>query len=195
MLATGASISRLHNLECNPSNSTEDDDDEWVGAALTVFTCALSAFGGVYHELLLKTDATTHSLHLQNLLVYSWGVVINGIAPVWNDDVALKGGLLHGYSVTVWALVINNAFNGLAISSIVKHLNSIVKCFAHTCSMILSMIIETCLQLNLLAPSQPLSVIVVASSMYLYVHDSKKVERIDDDVAAIGLVVETDSLR
>jgi hypothetical protein len=37
----------------------------------------LSALGGVYSERLMKHDAKLHSLHLQNMLLYGWGVLFN----------------------------------------------------------------------------------------------------------------------
>ena len=77
-------------------------------------------------------------------LLYSWGVVFNGVA-LWARDreaIATAGGLLQGYVPIVWLLIINNALVGLAISAILKFANNLVRVFAHTAAMLLTMFLE-----------------------------------------------------
>ena len=57
-----------------------------------VVTCLLSALGGVYSERLMKHDAKSHSIHLQNMLLYAWGILFNLLtllgsqaSRVWSD--------------------------------------------------------------------------------------------------------------
>ena len=61
--------------------------------------CFNSAFAGVYSELLLKKDGSLHSIHLQNMLLYSWGILFNGVALFVKDRERLAAhGLFDGYS-------------------------------------------------------------------------------------------------
>ena len=87
----------------------------WIGVLAALVACLLSALGGVYSEKLLKKDGQMHSIHLQNMLLYSWGILFNGFALVTRDGARVyQMGLMHGYSGVVWVMLTNNAFNGLA---------------------------------------------------------------------------------
>jgi UDP-sugar transporter A1/2/3 len=48
------------------------------GLLLSVASSLLSALGGIYSEKLLKGRAST-SIHWQNIQLYVWGVLFNGI--------------------------------------------------------------------------------------------------------------------
>ena len=90
------------------SSAADSISGAWLGSIAALVTCVLSAFGGVYSELLLKKDGNLHSIHLQNALLYSWGVLFNGLALVLKDRHAIveKGGLFSGYSFIVILLII-----------------------------------------------------------------------------------------
>ena len=55
---------------------------------------------------------------------------------------SLAGGLLQGYQPIVWLLIVNNTLVGLAISAILKFANNLVRVFAHTAAMLLTMFLE-----------------------------------------------------
>ena len=174
----------------------------FIGVSVALFACLNSAFGGVYSELLLKKDGSLHSIHLQNLLLYAWGVLFNFIGLLVKDhELVFSSGIFSGYSAAVWTLVLNNgksaaaiaqrrlhssstgsilgvahrrilthvdsptalafsssppphillasswpppraALNGLAISAILKFADNIVRVFAHTAAMLLTMVLE-----------------------------------------------------
>lgn len=115
----------------------------WIGVAVALFACFNSAFAGVYSELLLKKDGSLHSIHLQNMMLYGWGIGFNAIALYVKDgEWMVNNGIFAGYSPTVWLLVTNNALNGLAISAILKFADNIVRVFAHTAAMMLTMVLE-----------------------------------------------------
>jgi len=140
-----------------------------IGVAAAVLTCVLSAFGGVYSERLMKQDARAHSIHLQNMLLYLWGVGFNLLALVGGDGGRiLQSGLVDGYTLTVWLLVLNNALNGLAISAILKYTDNIVRVFAHAAAMMLTMILEVGLFGATPTPQLLISATVVACAVYLY---------------------------
>jgi len=134
-----------------------------------VLTCVLSALGGVYSERLMKDDGSVHSIHLQNLLLYAWGFGFNGLALLGKDGRAIQHqGFFQGYTALVWLLVLNNAFNGLAISAILKFTDNIVRVFAHAAAMLLTMLLEvTCFGASP-TPQLIISATVVSCSVYLY---------------------------
>ena len=81
----------------------------FIGVAVALLACLNSAFGGVYSELLLKKDGSLHSIHLQNMLLYAWGVLFNCIGLLIKDhDLVFSKGIFAGYSASVWTLVLNN---------------------------------------------------------------------------------------
>ena len=49
------------------------------------------------------------------------------------------------YTPLVWAVVLNNACNGLAISAVLKYTDNIVRVFAHAAAMLLTMAVEVVL--------------------------------------------------
>ena len=140
-----------------------------IGVAAAVLTCVLSALGGVYSERLMKHDAKIHSIHLQNMLLYLWGVGFNAAALLGSDLRRLfNAGLLQGYTPMVWLLVLNNALNGLAISAILRYTDNIVRVFAHAAAMMLTMILEVGLFGASPTPQLLISATVVGCSVYLY---------------------------
>jgi len=150
----------------------ESDDvggGAFIGVLLALLACFNSSFAGVYSELLLKKDGNLHSIHLQNILLYSWGVVFNGIAVAIKDQKIIgEQGVFGGYTFTVWMLVLNNALNGLAISAILKFADNIVRVFAHTASMVLTMALEVLFLDEPFSPELCVAVTIVACSTYLY---------------------------
>jgi UDP-galactose transporter len=150
LLAAGAAVSQFPIClqVCDEAGELEDSigaQTAIIGAAVALVACVLSAFGGVYSELLLKKDGALHSIHLQNLLLYGWGVIFNSLALLVKDRERIaSGGLLQGYSPIVLLLIANNACVGLAISAVLKFANNLVRVFAHTASMLLTMVLETC---------------------------------------------------
>ena len=72
------------------------------------------------------------------------------------------------YSQVVWLLVLNNAFNGLAISAILKYTDNIVRVFAHAAAMMLTMALEIFLFGAPPTPQLLISATVVACAVYLY---------------------------
>lgn len=73
LLACGAAVSQF---PICPSVCNEEGEEvsmfstagAWLGAIVALLACLLSAFGGVYSELLLKKDGKLHSIHLQNMV-------------------------------------------------------------------------------------------------------------------------------
>jgi len=150
-------------------SSSSPPSSAWIGVLVALLACLNSAFAGVYSEMLLKKDGSLHSIHLQNMLLYTWGVLFNAIGLLVKDSEHLAAkGLFGGYTAAVWLLVTNNALNGLAISAILKFANNIVRVFAHTMAMMLTMILEVLFVSAPLSPQLCVSITVVSCSTFLY---------------------------
>jgi len=80
----------------------------------------------------------------------------------------LRDGLLQGYTPIVWTLVLNNAFNGLAISAILRYTDNIVRVFAHAAAMMLTMALEVGLFGASPTPQLLISATVCGCAVYLY---------------------------
>ena len=99
----------------------------------------------------------------------SWGVLFNATALFFKDRERIEsGGLLQGYTPIVLVLILNNACVGLAISAILKFANNLVRVFAHTAAMLLTMVLEVALMGAHLSPQLVTSIVIVSSSTYLY---------------------------
>ncbi len=167
LLACGTAVSQLNSDSCDARLVTKSTS---IGLACAVLTCLLSALGGVYSERLMKHgEHASHSIHLQNMLLYVWGVGFNSLTLLGTDGRRiLSGGLLQGYTPVVWALIANNAFNGLAISAVLKYTDNIVRVFAHAAAMLLTMALEVLLFGATPTPQLLVSATVVACAVYLY---------------------------
>ena len=139
-------------------------DASWVGSLLALFSCMMSAFGGIYSEVLLKKDGSKHSIHLQNAMLYACGALFNSMGVAANK----RGPLLQGYSPAVVVLIFSNALGGLAISAVLKFADNMARVFAHAAATLASMAIETALLAQAAPLSLVLSAVVVLASTYIY---------------------------
>ena len=157
--------------------------DAVVGALATVASCLLSSFAGVYSELLLKKDGNLHSIHLQNLMLYAWGVVLNLIGLVWIDgNIVLSRGVFYGYNQWTWGLLVNNAFAGLAISAVLKYADNIVRVFAHTGATVITATIGVLLMGEPATLQLPLAIGIVAASTTAYASEGSAKPKPSDRV-------------
>lgn len=147
-------------------------NDVAVAVFATLASSVLSSLAGVYNELLLKRDGKLHSLHLQNSLLYAWGVVFNLVGLfAFDGKNVMKNGFFDGYDTAVVVLIANNAATGLSISVILKLCDNIVRVFAHTGAMVITAFIETAFMNIPMTPQLPLSIVIVASSSVVYAAD------------------------
>jgi UDP-galactose transporter len=180
VLACGAAVSQIPACVCGDSNIRDanlsalptgdrDASTEYIGGLCTMLTCFLSAFAGVYSELLLKKDGRLHPIHLQNQLLYAWGILFNSLALFAHDREAIqRSGLFKGYTAGVWLLILNNALVGLVISAIFKFANNIVRVFAHTGAMVITMVLETLVDTMPFSAKLVVSVTIVGAATFLY---------------------------
>mmetsp|Transcript_89712 Transcript_89712/g.192294 ORF Transcript_89712/g.192294 Transcript_89712/m.192294 type:complete len:334 (+) Transcript_89712:158-1159(+) len=166
-LACGTAMSQLPKCSLTGSDR-EQQYSSLSGLTLSMMSCVLSAFGGIYSEKLLKSDIK-ESIHLQNLQLYSWGIVFNLVGMLTHDsEVLLQSGFFSGYNGWTYAVVANNALNGLAISAILKYADNIARVYAHACAMLLTMACSVILFDQSPTPQLVIAIGVVGASAVQY---------------------------
>ena len=166
---SGAQYLALVTLACGTATSQIPSAAHPLGHAsvhgliLSLVSCALSAFGGIYSEKLLKNRPSA-SIHWQNMQLYAWGVAFNALGFAIKDGGSLANGWSTGYeSGWPWAVVLCNACNGLAISAVLKFADNIARVYAHAIAMVATMLVSVRL---FAAPITPLS-LPISPSPYL----------------------------
>ena len=166
---SGAQYLALVTLACGTATSQIPSAAHPLGHAsvhgliLSLVSCALSAFGGIYSEKLLKKRPSA-SIHWQNMQLYAWGVAFNALGFAIKDGGSLANGWSTGYeSGWAWAVVLCNACNGLAISAVLKFADNIARVYAHAIAMVATMLVSVRL---FAAPITPLS-LPISPSPYL----------------------------
>ena len=106
-----------------------------TGILLLTCYCFISGFSGVFSEYLLKKDMKL-SVHYQNGLLYSFGVIFNftlwffqGVSSFLSDPNWAVFNMLHGFNIYTWILILSQAACGVIMSLIMKHLSNMVRVF------------------------------------------------------------------
>eukprot|EP00106_Octopus_bimaculoides_P020425 XP_014787867.1 PREDICTED: probable UDP-sugar transporter protein SLC35A4 [Octopus bimaculoides] len=122
---------------------------------MIVLYCFISGLSGVYTEYILKQNSQS-SLHLQNILLYSFGIVLN--FGMWTIQASNhyeekdSFSLFKGYSIYTWIIIITQAVNGLIMSAVMKHASNITRLFIISCAMLITTVLSILifnLQLNI----------------------------------------------
>ena len=168
-LACGAAVSQL---STTLTDAVGYDEEVLIGSLATIASCLLSSFAGVYNEVLLKRNGQVHSIHLQNSLLYAWGVCFNciGLLILYHNELTERA-FFKGYTPLTWTLVLNNAFSGLAISAVLKFANNIVRIFAHAGAMTITAILGSAMFGHHVTSQLILSMILVTASTVSYASD------------------------
>lgn len=97
-----------------------------VGVMLLIVSCA--AIGNIYTQKVMQTNMN-QPLMLQNLLLYSWGLLFNGVN--WMQSMRTQSPI--GF-LTFWPLtsIVFNAIYGLTISVILKRFGAVTRTFINT---------------------------------------------------------------
>ncbi|KAJ7385456.1 hypothetical protein OS493_016540 [Desmophyllum pertusum] len=142
------------------NNSTDTGKHIYVttiGLLLMIVYCSMSGLAGISTEYILKRQYKL-SLHLQNTLMYLYGMIFNLSAYGLSAQHSLGSvhdtsvGFFRGYSKWTVVIIFCQAMNGLILSAVMKHSSNLIRLLIIACAMIvntaLSMAIFS-LQLNL----------------------------------------------
>ena len=171
---SGAQYLALVTLACGTATSQIPSAAHPLGHAsvhgliLSLVSCALSAFGGIYSEKLLKKRPSA-SIHWQNMQLYAWGVAFNALGFAIKDGGSLANGWSTGYeSGWAWAVVLCNACNGLAISAVLKFADNIARVYAHALAMVATMLVSVHLFAAPITPQLIIAIVLVGTSTLQY---------------------------
>lgn len=110
-----------------------------IGVVLALTGCSFQALSNVLDEMLMK-QRPQDSLMFQNLHMYFWGILVNGLCLFVKyqnvEKSAMHNGFFTGY--TGWALVIVffQSCGGLFISATMRFIDNIAVVHAHAASII-----------------------------------------------------------
>lgn len=152
--------------------------------ALVVFGAALGAVGGIACESLYKDEFHT-SIHLQNLQLYLFGAVANGMVVMFSSTTQSTNasGLdssrsaasrssptgLEGFTLTTWWVTVTLAMFGIVSSLLMKHLSNIAKVFNSAAGMVVVTIVSIVfLHTNVGLPFFLAAIVIVASLFSFY---------------------------
>ncbi|XP_073266797.1 CMP-sialic acid transporter 1 isoform X2 [Populus alba] len=142
LLAVGTTTSQVKG--CGEASCDSLFSAPIQGYMLGAVSACLSALAGVYTEFLMKKN--NDSLYWQNVQLYTFGSIFNMARLVLDD---YRGGyengswwqrLFNGYSITTWMVVLNLGSTGLLVSWLMKYADNIVKVYATSMAMLLTMV-------------------------------------------------------
>ncbi|NXX45525.1 S35A4 protein, partial [Tricholaema leucomelas] len=134
-----------------------------LGLLLLSLYCLISGLAAVYTEAILKAQALP--LSLQNLFLYSFGVLFNSLGYLWSGA---EGGFLQGFSPWVLLVVASQALNGLLMSVVMKHSSNITRLFIISCSILANALLSVALLQLQLTLFFFLAVCCLALALHLY---------------------------
>ncbi|XP_027697323.1 probable UDP-sugar transporter protein SLC35A4 [Vombatus ursinus] len=134
-----------------------------LGLLLLLLYCLISGLSSVYTELLMKRQRLP--LALQNLFLYSFGVLVNLGLYVGGGP---GPGLLEGFSAWAGLVVLSQALNGLLMSAIMKHGSSITRLFVVSSSLIVNAVLSSALLHLQLTAAFFLALLLIGLAVHLY---------------------------
>eukprot|EP00899_Mesostigma_viride_P021177 jgi/Mesvir1/29060/Mv18368-RA.1 len=113
-----------------------------LGYILGTVSATLAGLAGVYTEYLMKMN--DESLHWQNTQLYGCGLVLNAIYLGFHRWGSGNGysAIFEGYSFVTVAIVLNLAASGLVVSWLLKFADNIVKLYATSMAMVVTMVVS-----------------------------------------------------
>lgn len=138
LLTIGTTTSQIRG--CGESNCERMFSAPFEGYFLGLLSAFLSALAGVYTEFIMKKN--DESLYWQNVQLYGFGVLFNFLRLWMGGGWEKIWGMFDGYSIITWLVVINLGVTGLLVSWIMKYADNIVKVYATSMAMLLTMLLS-----------------------------------------------------
>ncbi|KAM4060136.1 nucleotide-sugar transporter [Hirsutella rhossiliensis] len=136
--------------------------------AVLFFQIFISASSGVYNQHLLKSSNT--SIHADNMLLYAFGAGINILCHIFifcltpNEPHFLQG----YHDIRAILVIVSHIFIGLAITSVLKYADAVVKCLATAVATGILLYISPMLFGSELGAFVPIGTIIVFFASCLY---------------------------
>lgn len=140
-----------------------------LGLVLVLVAVTISSCASVFTEWAFKRKGSCSFLW-QNLQLYIYGMLFNGIGLMVESEDISEHGFLHGYNGWTCAVIVVNCVGGISMGVILKYLDNIACVYSHAIAMMLTMLFS--ILFFSFSPSLEfgcgLSVLLI--SMYLYHH-------------------------
>lgn len=132
------------------------------------FQSFTSSFGGVYSEVLLKKDVEI-SLNVKNMYLYLFSMIFNSIFIIFfRPELLSTDTFLKGYSTITYVIVFVGALCGFSTALFLRHLNIIMKEYAHSGEMFMTAFLSYWLFGQELTPQLVASMLLVTVSVWQY---------------------------
>lgn len=184
VLLTTAGISNsLGNLvsDENLKDHANDVHVTLTGLSIMAIYCTVSAFAGIWTELIVKKQYEV-SIHQQNCMMYTFGVVFNLVAFLTTGTISSKSSsegipinvfwklkdLFHDFNTWVIVLLCSEVCGGLIMSAVMKHASNITRLFITSAAMVVTTLLSYALfsfQLNIYLIGS-LGLVIVALFLY-----------------------------
>ena len=110
--------------------------------AAVMLSRAVAAVAGISTEFLFKRRLDT-SIYLQNVQLYSFGVLTNLMILAMREPHRYnEGTFFEGFTPVVGGVIICAALQGMFVSAVIKHMSSLEKCFASGAAIFLNAMIS-----------------------------------------------------
>ena len=124
-------------------------------------------FAGVYFEKVLKGSSI--DIWTRNILLASYSIILGTIPVLTNDYEAVKeNGFFQYYNGWTFGAIGVQVFGGLLVSFVVKYADNILKTFATSCAIIVSVLLSVLLFGFSLTLQFGLGTVLVVLSVYVY---------------------------
>jgi UDP-sugar transporter A1/2/3 len=142
------------------------------GYLFGLLSASLSGFAAVYTEFIMKKN--NDSLYWQNAQLYFFGVIFNFINLTYQD---VHAGFHHGfwmmtpfkgYNMWTCLVVCTLSSSGLLVSWIMKYADSIVKVYATSMAMLVTMVVSIFLFAQMPSLQLVLGVLTATASLQMY---------------------------
>lgn len=151
------------------SSAAMDGQNRALGIAAAIGACFCSGFAGIYFEKILKgSDISIWMRNVQLSLASLPLGLATSLAADWYN--IRDKGFFYGYDTYVWYLVILNATGGLLVAMVVKYADNILKNFATSLAIVLSMAVSVALFGFVVNMQYILGTSLVIASIFLYSH-------------------------
>ncbi len=147
-----------------------------VGLVSVTISCFSSAMAGVFFEMVLKKKsksdgAPAASMWMRNIQMSFFSIVLALIQQTNLSSEDAQKPLFHGFTASVWLVVIVQSCGGLLVAAIIKYADNVLKGMATGVSILASSIGSTIIFGTSLHFQFGLGALMILSSVYLFSND------------------------
>ncbi|KAK1940126.1 UDP-N-acetylglucosamine transporter [Phytophthora citrophthora] len=168
-LMMGVALVQMDDDASSAAKADQSAQSTTKGLLAVVAACVCSGFAGVYFEKILKGSSSKTTLWERNVQMCFLGLALSGGGLVYNDfGSIMTRGFFYGYRPVVWAAIGMSAFGGLLTAVVVKYADNILKAFATSIAVVLSVIMSVFVFDKVPTGQFVVGAILVNGSVYAY---------------------------